>query len=137
MSYIAQRLGTIDLFANLDESVLERVVASGATIGHRAGATIVEQGRDDRSLHLVLEGNAAVVVNGDQVGTLEMGDYFGETALIDGEPRSATIRAGDGGAKVFVISALAFEPLLADPAISRAMLVALTRRVRRLEAERA
>jgi CRP-like cAMP-binding protein len=133
MSYVTQMLAGVDLFAGLDEGTLERVASTGAAITFRAGDAIVEQGKSDRSMYVLLEGEATVEVNGERVGSLSSGAYLGETALIDNAPRSATVRAGASGAKAFAISALSFAPLLRDPDVAAALLVALTRRVRRLE----
>lgn len=136
MSIVTKRLAGVDLFSRLDDGALERIASSGTTMRFRAGDRIVEQGGTDRSLHVLIDGTAEVLVHGEPVRTLEPGAYYGETALIDNEPRSATIVAGEGGAKVLVVSALAFDPMLEDPSIARGLLTALTQRVRRLEASR-
>lgn len=133
---LAARLASVDLFSGLDDDARERLVAAGATMTFRHGDAMTEQGKTDRTLYLLLAGNADVEINGALVGVLSEGSYFGEMALLDHEPRSATVRAGEGGAKAFAVSALAFETVLGDrPDIARALLVALTQRVRRLEAE--
>ena len=42
--------------------------------------------------HLILEGEADIEVSGRYVATFGPGDYFGEVSLIDGKPRTATVR---------------------------------------------
>lgn len=136
MSVVTRRVAGIELFAGLDPAMIDRIASSGATMTYRPGDLLVEQGKADRAMYVLLEGDAAVDVNGERIATVPAGAYFGETALIDAQPRSATVRAGEQGAKAWVISALAFEPLLREHEVARSLLVALTRRVRALEAER-
>ena len=62
-----------------------------------------------------------------------MGDYFGEMALIDGEPRSATITAV-GDLQTMKLPRRPFLKVLEqEPRIAVAMLTELSARVRRLE----
>jgi CRP/FNR family transcriptional regulator, cyclic AMP receptor protein len=64
---------------------------------------------------------------------LKTGDYFGEMALIDGAPRSATI-AAEGELQTMRISRKQFMRLVErEPSIGVAMLEELAGRVRRLE----
>jgi CRP-like cAMP-binding protein len=136
-SFLAQRLASTDLFADLDVDALEALVSAGTTMTYRAGAPIVEQGKSDRALFLLLEGDADVEVSGERAGSMAAGTYFGEIALIDGATRSATVRAGTSGAKALVISALTFGPLVRErPEIAQCLLVAMARKIRSLEADR-
>lgn len=129
-SQIASRLAEIDLFAGLPEATRESLAASTTTMTYAAGEVITAQGDDEASFGLLVEGTADVEVNGAPRSTLRPGDYFGEIALIDREPRSATVRAGAGGATVATISALTFAPVLDDPAACRSLLGVLCARLR-------
>ena len=67
--------------------------------------------------------------------TLTTGDYFGEMALLDGEPRSASVEATTE-LHVMRLPRPAFDDLIArHPAVARRLLVELGERVRRLEHE--
>ena len=64
---------------------------------------------------------------------LSPGDFFGEMSLLDGEPRSATVRA-ETDVRLLVIQRLNFQVVLREvPDLLHKILVTLTRRVRHLE----
>lgn len=57
------------------------------------GAVIFNEGEHGDALYVVVEGEVAISVRGRVIDTLGAGELFGEMALIDAEPRSATARA--------------------------------------------
>jgi len=64
---------------------------------------------------------------------LRPGEFFGEMSLLDGEPRSATVKA-ETDLRVLVISRANFWQLLREvPELTQKMLVNLSRRLRDLE----
>ena len=84
---------------------------------------------------MILEGSSDVLVHGVHRVTLEAGQYFGETSLIDGKPRSATVTAGPDGMKAFALTAWAFAPVLKEnPTAAMTMLKVLAGRLRAAEA---
>jgi CRP-like cAMP-binding protein len=75
------------------------------------------------------------VVNGRTVDTLGPGEYFGELSLIDGQPRSADVVAGDGGLSTFALPRWSFDELLTShPEIAIPILRVVAARLRRAEA---
>ena len=61
-----------------------------------AGENIIEEGSYDNWIYFLIEGNARIVKNGEEIDTLRRtGDIFGEMCVIDGRPRSASIEAID------------------------------------------
>ena len=132
---MSHRLARVDLFKDLPADVRDEIVASGVTFTHPPGTVVVQQGAEDVGFRLILEGEAAVEVNGEARGTMTEGDYFGEISLIDHAPRSATVKASDAGLKTFAVSSMSFEPLLHKyPEMSRILLTALCTRIRSIEA---
>src|SRR5260370_15355172 len=66
-----------------------------------AGASLVEEGDEGTEMYVILEGKAMISkfipgAGEEALAILERGEFFGEMALIDGEPRSADARAYGG-----------------------------------------
>jgi CRP-like cAMP-binding protein len=57
------------------------------------GETVIREGTGGAAFFLIESGEAAVSSKGAHLRTLGPGDHFGEVALIDGGPRSATVTA--------------------------------------------
>jgi CRP-like cAMP-binding protein len=109
------------------------VYEAGKEVTFDEGKPIVEEGATGAGFHLILEGEAAVLVGGRKRASLGPGDYFGEMALLDGGPRSATVKAMTP-VHTLTLASWAFVPLVdKNPPIARKLLVELSRRLRNLE----
>jgi len=62
-------------------------------IPHGAGTVIAVEGDPGVGLFVILDGTADVTIGGRKKATLGPGDFFGEIALLDGGPRTATVTA--------------------------------------------
>lgn len=94
-----ERLQRTPIFGALRADALEFLLARTRIVAVRAGGWFFREGEPARSMY-VLEAGRAVVLKGWQgaeleMRTLEPGDCFGEMALMDLFPRSASIRALD------------------------------------------
>ncbi|MGI8826289.1 MAG: Crp/Fnr family transcriptional regulator [Chloroflexota bacterium] len=95
-----------------------------------AGQVMVTEGDASTGLVLLLEGSAAVQKDGRRLRRLEPGEFFGEMALIDGEPRSATVIA-DTPVHIVTLESRVFNSLLdSDPDLWRKLLIVLCDRLR-------
>jgi CRP/FNR family cyclic AMP-dependent transcriptional regulator len=127
------RLREVAIFRGLDEKELHRIVEVGKEVRFEPGKVVAEQDGGAVGFHLILDGEVSVDVSGRERARLRSGQYFGEMSLIDGQPRSATVRA-ESPTTTFALTSWQFLPLLDEyPSISRALLVELSGRLRRVE----
>jgi CRP/FNR family cyclic AMP-dependent transcriptional regulator len=134
MAVTIEQLRRVPLFRGLNDGDLKKILSIGKEVRHEPGSSVVEADKSGVGFHLIVEGNAAIHVGDTQIASFGPGDYFGEMSLIDGKPRSATVTA-DGTLTTFAIPAWDFERLMMQhPSIMRAMLVALSGRIRAIEA---
>jgi len=86
-------LRKVPLFAGLDDKELLEIARSMRERRFKAGDTVTQEGAGGVGFFVVQEGEAAVTVGGESKGSVRPGDYFGEIALINESPRTATITA--------------------------------------------
>jgi CRP/FNR family transcriptional regulator, cyclic AMP receptor protein len=126
----AEVLGAIPLFSRLSKRQLRGIAKHANVVDYSASEVIVQAGEKGDSFNLVLEGRARVL---GRSRVLRSGDFFGEMALVDGGPRSATITA-TSAVRVMKLPRRAFvRALKQDPQIGLAIMETLAGRVRRLE----
>jgi CRP/FNR family cyclic AMP-dependent transcriptional regulator len=127
-------LSNIWLFAACSARDLRKVRQSLDEISVEAGEVLCEEGTTGHEFFLIVKGTAAVRRKGRKVVTLGPGKWFGELALLDRGPRSATIEA-ETDMELLVLEQRHFLGLLDTmPTLGRKMLGALAKRLR--EADR-
>ena len=87
------RLAKVPLFADCSSRDLQTIARVVREIPHRAGTVIAREGEPGVGLFVILSGTADVSIGGKKKATLGTGDFFGEIALLDGGPRTATVTA--------------------------------------------
>jgi ATP-binding cassette subfamily B protein len=90
------RLLTIPLFTDMDREALAIVADRFMLERYAAGENVVRQGEIGEKLYIVSRGELEVIVSDGEhehrLNSLVEGDYFGEMALLSGQPRTATVR---------------------------------------------
>ena len=123
-------LAGIPLFTSCNDRELGQVAALTVPAEFPAGAVLTRQGQAGGIAFVIASGRAEVVRGGRRLARLGPGDVVGELSLIDGEPRSATVKAVDD-LEVLEISAKDLERLLRKaPSVRRKLLEALSERLR-------
>ena len=90
---LEQQLASVPLLAGLEARTRRRLAEIGKRRTYLADEEIVREGTTGTALYILLTGRARVDRDGSQIGQLGAGDFFGELALIEEHPRSATVVA--------------------------------------------
>jgi putative ABC transport system ATP-binding protein len=110
---ICEFLRPIDLFKALTPQQLTDVAEHVKKRHFAAGETIVREGEPGEEFFVISDGEVEVVRADHEVARLGPGDFFGEVALISGEPRNATVVA-EGEVDTYVLGKTDFETALAS-----------------------
>ena len=86
-------LARVPLFSDCSKRDLQTVARVVRSIPHKNGTVIAREGDPGVGLFVIVEGTAEVSIGGRKRATLGPGDFFGEIALLDGGPRTATVTA--------------------------------------------
>jgi phosphoenolpyruvate synthase/pyruvate phosphate dikinase len=123
----------VQLFADMDRRQAEQIARLLKVRPFSKGETVIMEGSGGAAFFLIDSGEATVSCKGVQIGTLGPGDYFGEIALIDGGPRSATVIAATD-LVCYGLTFWEFRPLIErSSAIAWKLLQALAKRLRTAE----
>jgi CRP-like cAMP-binding protein len=126
-------LKQIPLFADLNKRELSQVARLFKERRFAPGETVAKEGAGGAAFFFISSGEASVSVHGEFRRALSAGDYFGEIALIDGGPRSATVTA-DSELACYGLTFWDFRPLVQDSAaISWKLLQSLAKKLRAAE----
>jgi pyruvate,water dikinase len=123
-------LQRVQLFADLDRRHGEQIARLLKVRHFTNGETIIMEGSGGAAFFLIDSGEATVSSKGAHLATLGPGQYFGELALIDGGPRSATVTAASDMV-CYGLTFWEFRPLVErNGAIGWKLLEALAKRLR-------
>jgi CRP/FNR family transcriptional regulator, cyclic AMP receptor protein len=134
---VVAALAAVPLFAGLDPAALDSLARAVRPRRFRRGEVVFHLGDPGDALFVVSAGAVKITLpseGGEEaiIATLRPGDFFGELALLDGAPRSATAVALEP-TETLVLPREPFRGLVAtEPAIRDALLAALARELRRL-----
>ncbi|MGD0082343.1 MAG: cyclic nucleotide-binding domain-containing protein [Acidimicrobiales bacterium] len=127
--------GSVWLFSECSRSELKSISKSAETVTVTAGTTVCDEGEVGQTFYFIVSGKAIVSRNGRKTAELGPGGYFGELALLDRLPRSATVKAATD-MELLAISQKDFNRLLTESAsLTRKLLVATASRLRNADAK--
>ena len=109
-------LGSVELFEGITPAELQVISLICKEITFKSGEVITRQGETGEDLYIVLDGYVEVLHSGTSpelsprtIVHLGKGQIFGEMALVDHGPRSATVRAASDPTKLLKIHCDEFE----------------------------
>jgi CRP-like cAMP-binding protein len=127
-------LAQMPLFSACSRRQLAQVTAFTVADELRAGSVLTRQGASGGIAYILASGQAEVLRGGQRLALLGPGDVVGELSLIDGKPRSATVKAVTD-LEVLEIDARDLTRLLHKaPAVTLKLLAALADRLRQTDA---
>jgi len=135
--FAVEALARCPLFLRADAHILESLATGLRRRRFRRNEVIFHQGDPGDSLHIVAAGAVKIVLpsaEGDEaiIATLRPGDFFGELALLDDAPRSATASALEASDTLVLPRQTFVELLDTLPGLRDALLAGLARELRRL-----
>ena len=134
MPEMEDKLASVPLFSGVKPKELKKLSKRMTERSFNEGDEITREGESGIGFFVIEDGNATVSVGGEIVRTLGPGEHFGEIALIDSGPRSATIIAGTD-LRCRGMSAWEFRPFVEEhPEVAWALLETLVSRLREAHA---
>jgi CRP-like cAMP-binding protein len=132
-------LKSVPMFAELGKKDLERLSRLMVPRSVKAGETIIKENDQAAGFFVISEGKVEAVRAADSdhsqtLATFGPGDFFGEMALFEGFPRSATVRAVEDTECLAMTRWDFMAELKNHPEIAVGMLPVLVRRLRNLDA---
>ena len=114
-AFICEFLQKCPVFSKLTPRTLTEVADKMSVERHAQDDVLIRQGDPGDKFYLIRDGSVEVIVkDGDSsrmVGALGRGDFFGEAALLTGQPRNATVVARQA-VEVYTLGKEDFEAVL-------------------------
>lgn len=128
-----EKMRRVPLFAGLGGRELERLGMLTDEVDLPAGRVLMRQGDRGEELFVLLQGAARVERDGHELSAMHPDAFFGEIALVDGGPRTATVTLTEDSA-LLVVGRRQFQQLMEEfPDVRLQVLEVLAQRVRSAE----
>lgn len=130
----ARELRELEPFSACTTRQLEEITKLTDDVMLPEGKVLIQEGRSGRECFVIADGEAAVLIGGEEVARLGRGDIVGEMAVVDHEPRSATVVA-ETPLRAVVMTSLAFVAIAEScPPVARRVMKTLAQRLRDVQA---
>ncbi|MEO6351188.1 MAG: cyclic nucleotide-binding domain-containing protein [Candidatus Limnocylindrales bacterium] len=123
-------LSSVTLFQGVSDESMARLAAVTGEVEFEPGQFIVLQGQVGTGLYVILEGSARVVRGTDELALLGPNDFFGELAVIDQQPRNASVQAVEKTRCLALASWDLLDLLESDSKLALNMIRAMAARIR-------
>ncbi len=124
-------LEKIDFLKKIPEEILEDLVAECQFKDLRMEEVLFEEGQEGSSMYVIISGEVLISKNGINIAHRKKGDYFGEMALIESLPRSASVKSLKEGTRLLEIKQKLFHSRLSsNPDVLIAIMKTLSVRAR-------
>jgi CRP-like cAMP-binding protein len=122
----------VPIFKELRDDFLVRLASIMEELSFPARHTIFQKGEEGRSLYIVVKGQVRIHIGKQDINCLGQGDAFGEMALFDSEPRSASVSTLDECECLILTQQQLYEAIDETPSIAVNIIRLLSRRIRDL-----
>lgn len=128
-------LAKVPLFSALSKKELQTIARASDDVEVPKGKVLVEEGKPGHEFFLIIGGNASVKRGKREIAKLGPGQYFGELALLDRGPRSASVVAKDD-MEVLVLGQREFAGVIDEvPSLAHKLLTTMAQRLRDADAK--
>lgn len=127
-------LADVPLFQGCTKGELSRISTLAKRVAAAPGEVLAEEGEAGDVFFVIERGDAEVTIGGKQLAELGAGGFFGEIALLDALPRTATVTAKTPMI-LYMVKAGDFARFLDEsPSVTHKILRAVSERLRSIEA---
>lgn len=124
-----EALARVPLFEGLSKKELGQLAMTTEDLEFGPGKVLCKEGQLGREFFVIVEGEVEVERGGKSLGSRGAPDFFGEIALVEHRPRTATVRSKTP-LRFFVLTSRGFDRLLEEsPAVQGKVMRALAKRV--------
>jgi DNA-binding SARP family transcriptional activator len=126
---VTEQLRRVPALSTLSSRQLTRLARLIDVISVPSGQILTQQGKFGQQAFIVLEGSAEVIISGSLRRTVGPGEFVGEMAMIERQPRTATVIAKTP-MRIGVIGPQSWGAFMDEPGVARAIATQLARRLR-------
>ncbi|MDJ0515133.1 MAG: cyclic nucleotide-binding domain-containing protein [Trichodesmium sp. MO_231.B1] len=122
----------VPIFRELRDDFLVRLASVMEELSFPSNHTIFTEGKDGRSLYIVVSGRVKVHLEDRELARLQQGACFGEMSLFDAEPRSASVTTLENCECLMLTQMQLYDAIDETPEIAINIIRLLSRRIREL-----
>lgn len=122
----------VPIFKELRDDFIVRLASVMNELSYPANYSIFRQGEEGRSLYIVLSGRVKVHIGETELAEIEQGKYFGEMAVFDTQPRSASATTMESCECLELTQEQLYDAIEETPEIAVNIIRELSRLIRKL-----